>query len=367
MKTLYHNGKIISKGAVFAGSVLVDEGIITDVIASPDLIVPADNQINLNGAYLAPGFIDTHIHGCGGFGVDGDADDLFKMSEILLKQGVIAFTPTLYPTHDMAARLKKFAAVIGREKGAKITGFHLEGPFISADKPGVMNPADIRPVNVEDVKKLYDAAEGKISAITAAPELPGTDKLAAFAREKNFILQAGHTNATYAQMFAGADMGITHCTHIFNAMSPLNHRDPGAPGAALTDNRFTVELIADGAHLHPAIVKMVLMLKGPYNIVLVSDSINPAGLPKGRASGEDVLLKNGIFRRKADDIIAGSAITMLEGLQNLIKWGCPPEYASMAASDNPAKLHKLNMGAIAKNHIARFIVLDKNFNLQQVI
>ena len=348
---------------------LVENGIITDVIASPDLIVPADKQINLGGAYLAPGFIDTHIHGAGGFGADGTEQDLLQMSEVLLKQGVIAFTPTLYPAsiEEMAARLKKLSSVIGQEKGAKILGFHLEGPFLSPEKPGSMRPQDILPVNIDEAKKLYEAANGKISAITAAPELPGIDKLAAFALEKNFILQAGHTHATYEQMLKGADMGITHCTHLFNAMSCINHRAPGAAGAALTDSRFTVELIADGVHVHPAIVKMVLILKGPYNLVIVSDSLTPTGLQKGKANGEDVHLDGGVFRTIADGVIAGSSITMQDGFKNLIKWGYPPEYASMAASDNAAKLHGLDIGSIAKNSRAQFVVLDKDFNLQRVI
>ena len=365
MKTLYYNGKIISEGQLFEGAVLAENGFVADILPGSRELPPADEKIDLHGAYLAPGFVDTHIHGCGDFGADSkNPRDLLEMSKLLLKQGVIAFAPTIYPgkIDDMADTLQKLAPAIGREEGAKILGFHLEGPFISPDKPGVMKPADIQPINIESAKKLYTVANGKITAMTVAPELENIDKLAAFAGENNFILQAGHTNATYEQMLQAAQLGIKHATHLFNATSPLNHRAPGAPGAVLTDGRFTTEIIADGAHLHPAVVKMILMLKGPCNIMLVSDVIK-----QGIANGEEVQLKGNVFRRKSDDVIAGGALGMLDGLKNLVKWGYPLAYASMAASDNPAALYKLNAGAIAKGKAAQFVVLDKDLNLQNVI
>ncbi|MDR0646075.1 MAG: N-acetylglucosamine-6-phosphate deacetylase [Elusimicrobiota bacterium] len=374
MKTLFYNGKIISGGTIIEGGLLVENGIIGEIFDSPALIAAAldasDKKIDLKRNYLAPGFIDTHIHGCGGFGTDTkNPQDLLAMSEILLKQGVIAFAPTIYPANidDMAALLKRFSSIIGAEKGAEILGFHLEGPFISPEKLGVMKPQDIRPVNMEDAQKLYSAANGKIFSMTAAPELENIDKLAAFAKEHNFILQAGHTNATYEQAEYGASLGITHATHLFNAMSGLNHRAPGTAGAVLTDDRFSAEIIADGVHLAPAIVKMILMLKGPSNVILVSDSINPAGTAKGIANGEEVVLSGGVFKRKVDNVIAGSAASMLQSVKNLVKWGYPLEYASMAASDNPARLHNLNVGSIQKGKNARLIILDKELNLLETI
>jgi N-acetylglucosamine-6-phosphate deacetylase len=370
MKTLFYNGKIISCGAIIDGAVLAENGIISDILPSSFTTAAADKKIDLNGNYLAPGFIDTHIHGCGGFGTDTkNPQDLLIMSEVLLKQGVIAFAPTIYPANidDMAALLKKFSSVIGSEKGAKILGFHLEGPFISPEKLGVMKPQDIRPVSIDIMQKLYRAANGRIFAMTVAPELESIDKLAAFAKEHKFVLQAGHTNATYEQAENAAGLGITHATHLFNAMRCFNHREPGVSGAILSDGRFTAEIIADGVHLAPAVVKIVLMLKGPSNVVLVSDSINPAGKNEGFANGEEVLLSGGVFRRKADNVIAGSALSMIESVKNLVKWGYPLQYASAAASDNPARLHNLNIGSIQKGKAAQFIILDKDLNFQEVI
>jgi N-acetylglucosamine-6-phosphate deacetylase len=374
MKTIFYNGKIISGGAIVEGRLVVENGIISEIFSSPFPSAAApdasDKKIDLKGRYLAPGFIDTHIHGCGGFGTDTkNPKDLLAMSEILLKQGVIAFAPTIYPSgiDDMALTLKQFSSIIGNENGAKILGFHLEGPFISPEKPGVMKPQHIRPVNMEDMQKLYSAANGNIFSMTVAPELEGIDKLAAFAKEHKFVLQTGHTNATYEQAEYGASLGITYATHLFNAMSGLNHRAPGAAGAVLTDSRFSAEIIADGVHLSPVIIKMILMLKGPSNVILVSDSINPAGRAQGIANGEEVVLSGGVFRRKSDDVIAGSAIGMIESVKNLIKWGYPLQYASMAASDNAARLHNLDIGSIQKGKKAQFVILDEKLNILEVI
>jgi N-acetylglucosamine-6-phosphate deacetylase len=230
-----------------------------------------------------------------------------------------------------------------------------------------MKPESIQPVNLDSAQKIYEASGGNIAAMTAAPELENIDKLAAFATANNFILQAGHTNATYEETLRAADFGIKHATHLFNAMSALNHRSPGASGAILSDERFSAEVIADGVHLHPAIVKIILMLKCPDKAVLITDSLNPTGRGEGRANGEEVKFEGGVFRRKADGVIAGSALTMLEGVRNLVKWGCPLAIASMAASDNPAALYGLDFGILEEGKTVRLVALDQNLNLQKVI
>ncbi len=370
MKTLYHNGKIISKGNVFTGMVLVNDGIVENILPSSFALPAADEVIDLQGNYLSAGFVDTHIHGSGGFGTDRDnPQDLLDMSDVLLKQGVAAFTPTIYPaqTEKMIETVAKLAPAIGKEKGARIAGFHLEGPFISPAKPGVMKPQDIAPINVEVADKLYKAAGGKIAAMTVAPELKGIAELAAYAKEKKFILQSGHTDATYEQMKAAAELGITHVTHLFNAMRAMSHREPGAAGAALNEDIFSVEVIADGRHISPVIMNMVLKLKKPSKVILVTDSLNPTGKSEGLANGEEVYLSEGLFKRKQDNVIAGSSLTMLGGVKNLISWGFGIGNAFMAGCDNPAALHKLSCGSLEKGKRADLIVLDADFNLKQAI
>ena len=367
MRTLYKNCKIISKGRVFEGSLLVSDGFIERIFQSPGEDAAADKTVDLKGNYLAPGFIDTHIHGLGAGG--NILHDLLEMSIKLRSQGVIAFAPTIYTgkLDDMLFTLNKLSRIVGTEKGAKILGFHLEGPFISPLKHGAMRPRDIQPVSIESAQKLYDAARGHIAAMTCAPELDGIAGLAKFAQKHNFILQAGHTNATYEEMLKAAKLGIRHSTHVFNAMNALHHRAPGTPGAILTEDCFTAEIIADKVHLHPALLKMILKLKGPGNIVLVTDSINPAAKKEGMANGEAVRMEKGVFRRNTDGVIAGSALTMLKGIKNLVRLGYPLAFASMAASDNPAALYNLNFGVIEEGWAAQFAVLDEKLNLKHVI
>jgi len=222
MRTLFYNGNIISKGRVFPGMVLTNNGIIENIYQAPFALPLADKMVDLQEAYLAPGFVDTHIHGFGGFGTDtgGGYEDLLKMSKLLLATGVIAFCPTIYPAklEDMVNTLKNLSQAAGKEEGAKIIGFHLEGPFISPKKPGALLPQDIQPVNIEAMQKIYEAAQGKIAAMTVAPELDNMEFLVEFAKEHDIVLQAGHTDATYEQAQAGAVHGITHVTHLFNAM-----------------------------------------------------------------------------------------------------------------------------------------------------
>ena len=365
MKVIYKNAKIISKGKIRKGAVLVKDGILEDFIFGEIKNFKGAKIIDLKGKYFTPKFVDTHIHGAFGFGADGSAQDLLNLSKELFKRGVGAFCPTLYPGKpcEMIKKLKSFSSVLGQEKGAKIIGFHLEGPFLSPQKPGVMKPEDIKKIDISLMEKLYKAARGKIVSITAAPELKNFDKLAAWARKNKVRLQLGHTNATYQDMQKAFKLGAKHITHLFLAMSGLHHRAAGAVGASLINKDFSVELLADGAHIKPEVLKLVFALKDIKKIILITDSLTPCGLKKGLANGEDVILKNGVFVRKKDGVIAGSALTMTQGLKNLISWGIKPEEAFLCACENPSKLFAVNEGIFKKGKKISFNIFDKNFNL----
>ncbi len=368
MRIIYKNANIFLNGKFKLGSAVINNGILEDFIFGKSAKMKADKIIDLKGKYFAPKFVDTHIHGAFGFGADGKAEDLLNLSKALFKIGVGAFCPTLYPDapSEMIKKLKSFAAVIGKEKGARIIGFHLEGPFLSPEKPGVMKLKDIKAIDINLIEKLYAAAEGKIVSITAAPELKNFNKLAAWARKNKVMLQLGHTNATFQDMQSAFKLGAKHITHFFLAMSALHHREPGAVGAGLINKDFSLEILADGVHIKPKVLKLVFALKDINKIVLITDSLTPCGKKSGLANGEEVVLKNGVFVRKKDSVIAGSALTMAQGLKNLITYGLKPEEAFLCACENPAKLFGAAEGVFKKGKKISFNIFDKNFDLVKV-
>ncbi|MBR4592167.1 MAG: N-acetylglucosamine-6-phosphate deacetylase, partial [Elusimicrobiaceae bacterium] len=328
--------------------------------------------LDAQGALAMPGLIDLHIHGFAGYGPElGTPEALWQMSEALAKQGVCAFCPTLYCAHAsvLKEQLARLAPAIGSEKGARILGFHLEGPFISPHKPGVMKPQDILPADLSMLEELYAAAGGKIVALTFAPELEGSTALLDFCREHHILPQAGHTNATYEEFMQSVLNGMTHATHAFNAMSPFTQRAPGAAGAVLMCPEVSCEIIADGIHVHPAIVSFLRTVKATDKIILVTDALLPTTQEKGpfKANGEIVSLENGVWKRTEDGVIAGSALTMLQGIKNLVEFGYPLPQAVRCATWNPAQLlHLPKTGQLAPGFTADITLVRPDFSLQAV-
>ena len=321
--------------------------------------------IDLQGACIAPGFIDTHIHGIEGHGTDDQSpDSILKMSESLTKYGVTSFIPTLYsaPRDKMIKDIKSITAAMGKEKGAKILGIHLEGPFISPERLGVQTPDSLSPVDLKLMQELWDAAEGKIINMTVAPELKGMRELSLYCIGKGIVLQAGHTNATYEQMVEGMQVRILHVTHLFNAMSRMHHRDPNAVGAVFIHPEMSCEIIADGIHINPNLIKFLLRCKPIDKLVLVTDSLKPTKQTEHplMANGEEVYLDK-CFYRKSDDVIAGSALTMSDGVRNLVSFGISLDQAVQMASTNPASIMlQEHLGLIAPGYDADLVVLDQN-------
>lgn len=326
---------------------------------------PDTQIIDINNAYISPGFIDTHIHGIGGFGTDDEnSNSILKMSEYLLKYGVTSFIPTLYSAKEeqLIKNIRAIVNAMGKETGAKILGIHLEGPFISPERLGVQTPDSISPVDIDLMKRLWEASEGKIINMTVAPELKGMRELALYCIKKGIILQAGHTNATYEQMVEGMQVRIMHITHLFNAMSRIHHRNPGAVGAAFIHPELSCELIADGVHIDPNLIKMLVQFKPADKLVLITDSLKPTKQKNTPlfANGEEVYLDK-CFYRKSDNVIAGSSLTMIDGVKNLISWGLTPDLAIRMASTNPARLMNLkNKGFLAPGYDADLVIFNKD-------
>ena len=354
-----HNGTVLTGFAAMERcAVLVEDGLVSDVFSQKRFeqrrFDSAVRVIDVNGAYIAPGFIDTHIHGIGGYGTE-DADNgapeagaeaALAMSRLLAERGVTAFNPTLYPSEPehMLRAVREIASAMGRETGARIMGLHLEGPFLSPARLGVQKGDTVRPVDIHFMEQLWEAAAGHIVNMTVAPELKGMRELALFCIKKGIVLQAGHTDAKYENMVEGMQAGILHSTHLFNAMSRLEHRNPNAVGAILIHPEMSCEIIADG-------LKPTDQTEGPLF-----------------ANNEEVCFHDGAFHRVSDDVIAGSGLTMIRGIQNLVTSGFSLEDAVKTGSFNPAHVMRYNrQGAIIPGHFADLAVFDRDFSIRLVM
>lgn len=319
-----------------------------------------------------PSFIDLHIHGMGGYGPQqGTAQALLHLSDVLARQGVYAFCPTLYcaqPPH-MARQVAALLPAFGQEKGARLLGFHLEGPFISPQKPGVMKPQDIAPANLDDFKKIYEAAQGHIAIVTLAPELENIEPVIQFCLANGITVQAGHTNATYAQMQRAFEMGVRRVTHLGNAMRGFHHREPGVLGAVLAKAEISCEVIADGKHVHPALLTLLKQVKPISHISAITDALLPTGQTTGPfyANGEEVVLQEGVWKRKSDQQTAGSCLTMAQALGQLLRAGYSWQEAVCCTGQNAARLLNLPLPEIKPGAPARFAVLDEHFNVTRTV
>jgi N-acetylglucosamine-6-phosphate deacetylase len=220
------------------------------------------------------------------------------------------------------------------------------------------------------MEQLWEAAAGRIVNMTVAPEIKGMRELALFCIKKGIVLQAGHTDAKYENMVEGMQTGILHATHLFNAMSKLDHRNPNAVGAILIHPEMSCEIIADGFHVHPDLFKLLLRDKPLDKIVLVTDGLKPTEQKEGPlfANQEEVYFHDGAFHRKSDDVIAGSGLTMIRGIQNLVASGFTLEDAVKTASFNPAQVMRYNrQGAIIPGRLADIAVFDHNFKIRMVM
>lgn len=353
-------------------------GIKHDLYITDGLFSEKDNniqykEIDANGLIAIPGFIDTHIHGIGGFGTeDSSKDSILGMSDALIKEGVTSFFPTIYT--DTLERIvsdeKAIVSAMGEEKGAEITAIHVEGPFISPKKIGAQNPAGLQKPSKQVMDTILEAGQGKIKAMTMAPEVEDINIVSELAIENGIVPLCGHTNATYEETEKGVEYGIKHATHLFNAMTELKNRLPGVIGAVLTDDRMTAELIGDGKHVHPATMALVFQKIGPDRIVIITDSLKPTRQQNGKltANGVEVEMGDKLWVTKGNrDLIQGSCLTMLEAFKNLIGWGISIEDAIKMTATTPARIYSLSdRGTIEVGKRADLVLLNSNLGVESV-
>lgn len=358
---------------------LVGDGKIVEIASAAALAVPSGARtLNFADGLIAPGYIDLHIHGSAGFDVmDGSPGGLSAIARLLAQHGVTSYYPTTVtaPMDATLRALERLAEAIesterdGQSaKGqARPLGIHLEGPFISHARRGVHPPENLLPPKMETFERFWQAAHGHIRMLTIAPELEGAAELIQEASRRSVCVSLGHSDADFAAAERGVASGARHATHTFNAMRPLDHRNPGILGAVLTDNRLSADVIADGVHLDPAIVKLFANAKGPENAVLITDATAATGMPDGRyrLGSLEVEVKDG--RCMANGKLAGSVLTMDRAVRNLARfaeWALPNAVA--AATRNPARVAGLTgKGVLAAGADADFVVLNAAGEVQQ--
>jgi N-acetylglucosamine-6-phosphate deacetylase len=351
--------------------VLVTDGKIVEIATRAARPLPAGVQVlDLADALLAPGYVDLHIHGGGGFDVmDAGADALRTVERLIARHGVTTYFPTTItaPLDSTLRALERLAdAIESRSQGqsgdrrAYPLGIHLEGPFISHVRKGVHPASDLLPPKLETFDRFWQAARGHVRMMTIAPELEGAAEVIAEATRRGVCVSLGHSDADFSASERGLDAGARHATHTFNAMRPLDHRGPGILGAVLTDSRLSADLIADGVHLDPAIVKLVAHAKGPQQTVLITDATAATGMPDGRYHLGSLAVEVKDGRCMAEGKLAGSVLTMDKAVRNLARfadWSLSQAVA--AASRNPARVARLeNKGVLAAGADADFVVLS---------
>ena len=345
------------------------EGRHIQSIASRESVAsPKDAQVlDFPGALLAPAFFDVHFHGAAGHDVmEATADALGTIGTFLATRGTGSFLATTV-TAPLDATLKAVAGlakmiertpVIGR---ARPIGIHLEGPFLSHAKRGVQPAAYLLAPDIATFDKLYDAAEGHVRLMTLAPELPGATELAAHATGRGVRVSVGHSNATAAETHAAINAGAVSATHTFNAMRALDHREPGILGTVLTSDALFAEIICDGIHNAPEMVKLWWHAKGPGCGLLVTDAMSAAGMPDGEyhLGGFAVQVENG--RATANGVLAGSVLTLDRALANFVRFtGATAEQGVRLMTTNPAVMTGLTQqaGSIAVGQPADFVAVN---------
>jgi N-acetylglucosamine-6-phosphate deacetylase len=351
--------------------VLVDEGRVLDIVAAGSRHVPGGvSSVDFGDAVIAPGYLDLHIHGNAGYDVmDAAPEALPAIERMLARHGVTSYFPTTVtaPLDTTFRALERLAGAIEKrehrgadnEKRAVPLGIHIEGPFISHLRRGVHPPADLLTPTLALFERFWQAARGQIRMLTIAPELENAPEVIAEAARRRVCVSLGHSDADFAATERGIAAGARHATHTFNAMRPLDHRNPGILGAVLTDSRITADIIADGVHLDPAIVKLFAMAKGHEQTVLISDATAATGMPDGTYHLGSLTVEVHDGKCVSNGSLAGSVLTMDRAVRNLARFAeWDIEHAVAAATGNPARVAQIaDKGVLKPGAHADFVVL----------
>lgn len=358
------------------GNLVTESGVLRGQIEYTDKINYVGEPRAFNGdlvdygeSLIAPGFIDIHVHGLAGYDImDQDPESIHQISRHLAAKGVTGFLATLQ-TSSYEEIIKVLKRVSETETtGAKLLGAHLEGPYISPAKIGAQRE-NLREPLTHELDDLLDAANGTLRLVTLAPEVKGGLVAVEYLSGHGVLVSAGHTDATYEETKHAFNAGIKLLGHCWNGMRGLHHREPGIIGAGLMDDGIFVELIADCHHIHPAVLELTVKLKGVERVILVSDSIKPAGLKPGKhiLDGRVYYVVDGLVKLESG-VIAGSYIGLNDAVRNMVeKVGVGVADAIRMASSTPAGFLGLNKGKLVMGFDADFVVLTDEFNVVETI
>lgn len=360
------NGRFIPADVELAGDRIVK--------VAPAGTLHGDEELDAAGKYVTPGFVDIHIHGAAGSdfcdGMDGSDKYVRAMQKYLGSQGVTSFLGTTMAfSEEILDRIFDTARpIFGQEGyGAVLRGVNMEGPFFNKAKKGAQAEEYIIDPDWEMFQRLWERSGHNIRLVDVAPELPGALEFAQKA-SKLCTVSIAHTCATYEEATAAFANGFTHTTHLFNAMPAFTHRAPGVVGAA-SDFAEHIEMICDGIHLNPAVVRAVFNMFGPDRVCIISDAMQACGMPNGEYSlgGQKVFMTDGLATL-ADGTIAGSATCQAEGFHRAVKFGVPLESALKAATINPARAAGLDdeVGSIAVGKRADVLVLGADLHPEHI-
>jgi N-acetylglucosamine-6-phosphate deacetylase len=363
---------------------LIENGVISDLGPRASRPLPAQARVHdFPGATLVPGLLDLHIHGGAGHDImEADPAALPALERLLAQHGVSGYFPTtitapLDPTLSALERLADAidaAAITASAHDptprARPLGIHLEGPFLNHLRRGVHPLDDLLPPSLTAFERFWEAARGHIRIMTIAPELPGALEVIAEADQRGVCVSLGHSDAKLEEARAGIAAGACHATHTFNAMRPLNHRDPGILTAVLADPEISADVIADGIHVDPTVVRLLARLKGPEKTVLITDALAATGMPDGhyRLGTLEVEVRQGVCL--SGQTLAGSVLTLDAAVRNLMSFaGVDLQQSIKAATSNPARAVGVSPrhGVLAPGARADIAVLDNKYQVTRTI
>lgn len=370
MKKCIINGKIILHDEIVEKNVFIENDKIIEVSDRQPI---NEEIIDANGLYVSPGFVDVHTHGRGGSDtMYATFEDLNIISKATLKTGVTSFLPTTMtmPVDAIAKAIENIAINKDKVEGAQVLGTHLEGPFFNKIYKGAQPEECMILPTVDNYLSFVKEHQNVVRKISIAPELEHSLELIEYLKDKNTVVSLGHTNATYEEAQKAIDAGATSGTHTYNAMTPLTHRAPGVVGAVMTNNSVYAELILDGVHVHYAAARALLGTKGKDKVILITDSLEAAGLEDGKylLGNQDVYVKNG-EARLLSGALAGSIVSMNVAVKNAYHHlGITLNEAVNLASYNPAKsINEDLLGEIKVGNFADIIFFDEDIDVKNVM